>query len=30
MPVASVEDLLPALTAYRAEPTPKLLDLDET
>jgi uncharacterized protein (TIGR00730 family) len=30
VPVASVEDLLPALTAYRAEPTPKLLDLDET
>jgi hypothetical protein len=25
-----VEDLLPTLTAYRAEPTPKLLDLDET
>jgi uncharacterized protein (TIGR00730 family) len=30
VPVASVEELLPALTAYRAEPTPKLLDLDET
>lgn len=30
VPVGSVEELLPALTAYRAEPTPKLLDLDET
>ncbi len=30
VPVASVEELLPALTAYRAEPTPKFLDLDET